>query len=515
MIGLGAIRIRSRRSSHVRDLLGLAGLRGPWNADPLGGRLLTVDETGGPITVLRITPPDLRNDPPQEPSQKIGRRLSTAVIHRDLESGPPLVFPLHTPQQSDVGLPRGTEATRVLIAREGGVLARAHRNDDIPTLVLGFRLSDLATEIFDRHRFHGAGHLAMVIEWYLDRFAGVPWARVSPWPDGRPPFLLSFDVEAGTPRRSVGRRILRIGGVELNRLGLPRPLRGRRLVTGTNMLRDVDGVHQSRRATLDLRRSKVGCAARSHEVVQWQLHRWRGATPPVQPSHDQDFRSFASKICGPHTNFYCGGVPTHRFEDEEIGFHGTDHTHFHQMNAARLERELTEGRLDTDGAPCIDVIRAPGLCWSPAYFAALGPAEWRVDSSFREVNDRQPIVPIRTSAGWWELPVQGNIMHRETTFPTEGLLDDRMINLYSHDHDVDTEEHRALLERRIAEIRATGRIPTSLGELGTWLESARSNELTSVRWRDGEAIVEGNLARGTIVETRGVKKRPSNSINQE
>ncbi|MAD79050.1 MAG: hypothetical protein CMJ51_06730 [Planctomycetaceae bacterium] len=515
MIGLGAIRIRSRRSSHVRDLLGLAGLRGPWNADPRGGRLLTVDETGGPITVLRITPPDLRNDPPQEPSQKIGRRLSTAVIHRDLASGPPLVFPLHTPEQSDVGLPRGTEATRVLVAREGGVLARAHRNQTVPTLVFGFRLSDLATEIFDHHRFHGAGHLAMVIEWYLDRFAGVPWARVSPWPDGRPPFLLSFDVEAGTPRRSVGRRFLRIGGVELNRLRLPRPLRGRRLVTGTNMLRDVDGVHQSRRATLDLRRSKVGCAASSHEVVQWQLRRWPGAMPPVQPSHDPDFRSFASKICGPHTNFYCGGVPTDRFEDEEIGFHGTDHTHFHQMNASRLERELTEGRLDTDGAPCIDVIRAPGLCWSPAYFAALGPAGWRVDSSFREVNDRQPIVPIRTSAGWWELPVHGNIMHRETTLPSEELLADRMINLYSHDHDVDTEEHRDVLERRIAAIRATGRIPTTIGELGTWLESARSNELASVRWRDGEATVEGSLIPGTVVENRGVKKRPSKSINKE
>ncbi|NCF40238.1 MAG: hypothetical protein GWP75_08995, partial [Planctomycetia bacterium] len=89
-----------------------------------------------------------------------------------------------------------------------------------------------------------------------------------------------------------------------------------------------------------------------------------------------------------------------------------------------------------------------------------------------------------------------------------------MINLYSHDHDVDTEEHRAILERRIAAIRATSRIPMTIGELGTWLESARSNELASVRWRDGEAMVEGSLVPGTVIENRGVKKRPSNSISQ-
>lgn len=151
------------------------------------------------------------------------------------------------------------------------------------------------------------------------------------------------------------------------------------------------------------------------------------------------------------------------------------------------------------------MIRAPGLCWSPAYFAALGPAGWRVDSSFREVNDRQPIVPIRTSAGWWELPVQGNIMHREPAIPAGGLLDDSMVNLYAHDHDLDTEGDRAVLERRIAAVRATGRVSMGLGELGAWLEASRSNELRSVRWQGHDAIVEGDLASGSVVEIRGTR----------
>ncbi|MEC8321292.1 MAG: hypothetical protein VX726_06680 [Planctomycetota bacterium] len=504
MTGLAAIRIRSRRVSHVRELLGMAGLRGPWAADPLGGRLLDVDESG-PLTVLRVTSSGHQPAAEPEPNRTMGREISTVVVHRDLVAGPPLVFPLREMPQRDVGPASGTDAMKVLVAREGGLLARAHRPDGVPTLVLGFRLSDLATQFLDHHRFHGAGHLALVLEWFLDRFARVPWARVSPWRDGRPPLLVSFDVEAGTPRRSVGGRILRIGGLELNRLRLPRPLRGRRLVIGTNLLRDVDGEHRSHRATLDLRRARPGCAAPSHEVVQWQLHRWRGSRPSVRPSHDPNFRSFASSTCGPHTNFYCGGVPDDRCEHEEAGFHGTDHTHFHRMSPSRLARELADGRRDVQGTSSVDVIRAPGLCWSPDYFAALGPAGWRVDSSFREVNDRQPIVPIRTSAGWWELPVQGNIMHREPAIPAGGLLDDSMVNLYAHDHDLDTEGDRAVLERRIAAVRATGRVSMGLGELGAWLEASRSNELRSVRWQGHDAIVEGDLASGSVVEIRGTR----------
>lgn len=499
----GAI-VRSERPELLRGLLGLAGFRGPWSPTTTEGLLLTVDGTG-PTTALRIGPQGPLPPRTTHPPSPIGRPVSTAVVHRDIQPGPTLVFPLRTTAQFDLGPNMRAGGRRVLVAREGGVLATATRDESTVTLEFGFRLCEFAADLFDRHRFHGAGHIALLIEWFLDEYARVRWARVSPWRDGHPPLLMSFDVEAGTPRRSVGRRVFRIGGLELNRLRLPRPLRGRRLVFGTNLLRDVDGEHRSHRATLDLRRAKPGCAASSHEVVQWQLHRWRSARPSVRPSHDPHFRSFASSTCGRHTNFYCGGVPDDRFADEEAGFHGIDHTHFHRMSSARLARELADGRRDAHGASSIDVIRAPGLCWSQAYFAALGPAGWRVDSSFREVNDRQPVVPIRTSAGWWELPVQGNIMHREPAIPARGLLDDRMVNLYAHDHDLDTEEDRAVLEQRIAAVRATGRVPMSLGELGAWLEASRSNELRSIRWQEHEAIVDGDLAIGSVVEIRGLE----------
>ncbi len=494
---LEGCRLDVRDQDAVKRLLKFAGLRGPWIDRAEYGSLLTIREQTDGSTLVGI-------DIPHEPhaalrlpeATALPDRVSTVLVHRSVGASRSLLFPLRLANQIALRLPGGGTWTRVLARREDGSTLAAATPELGGRMLLGFSLSDFCAKLEVQHDFHGAGHLAELIRWFLDTVAKCRWIRVSPWRNGTPPLLVSFDVEAGTPRRSVGRRILRGPGFELNHIRLPRPLRSKRIVFGRNVLRDPDGDIHSRRITVDLRRARVGCAHPSHEVDQWQFHIRMPNSPSPSPSHDPSFRRFASETCQRFVNFYCGGLPSEPVEGEEIGFHGTDHRHFHLLGPDDLNRELACGRGVSTGGIGSDLIRAPGLCWSHRFFDRLGTHGYRVDSSFREVNDLQPVIPIQTRDGWWELPVHGNLIRCSPDDP-RGLFADGMINVYCHDHELRDEAARTDFQDRLGRFAANGRTACGMTELTDWLERSLGNEVLQVRhdvdgWRVRAMLAEGS-----------------------
>lgn len=503
MLKINGIKLSCKKPQYVRKLLEANGLRGPWVRELSRGVFIKILENEY-ITQIQILSAAEEHKYANivQKLNKIDSNISTAVIHKRLGLPKTMLFPLRINQQYRLESHSGIKSQPVLVAREGGVIANATHYGDVKTLTFGFRLSDFATELYDNFNFHGLGHLSMILEWFLDRFAKAYWVRISPWPKGRPPLLMSFDVEINTPNRSVGKTLCKIWNLELNKLKIPKPLRGKRVIFKKNTLNNNQVQENSYRLTTDFRRSKLGYACVGQEVTQLQLHIWKHRYRKPTPSDDKVFRSFASGICT-HTNFYCGGLPAEEISGEEMGFHSTRHKHFNLMN----EKELTNELHNITPKPLnntIKSIRAPGLCWNKLYFSLLKESRYKVDSSFREINDIQPIFPIKTNDGWWEFPVQGNIFYRLPYLPTKGsdLMADRMISVYSHDHDVCSDENKALLKVRVEKIISLGWTPMTITELYVWLEQSQLNEIKSIEWDGHKANIKAEVHPDTLIETR-------------
>ncbi len=489
---LRGVRLDTPAPDRVRALLADLGVAGPWVDDdtPDPDVLHLTDHDG--VTRLTIGDP-----PPPLTARPIGRRISTLVTGRDVGASGTCVFPLYDLAHAALETPGGS--IRALIAREdGATIAIAQNREDGTDLTLGFSLASLLERIERDCVFFGRGHLVALIDWFLDTVARVARVRMSPWREGRPPLLLSFDIEANAARRSVGRRVGRLAGVELNRLRLPRPLRGPRWIVSKNQLHDPDGVHVSRRLTLDLRRGRRGCAGSPPFVDQWQLHLGVPKPPPVRPSIDGDFTRWAGATCGRFTSFYCGGLPPRSAPGEELGFHSVAHEHFHQSDGAALQGELAAGRAAAGDDEHHAAVRAPGLCWSTDYFRALGPSGFTIDSSFREISPAQPTTPIRTDHGWWELPVTANLLHGDGVRPPWGPPG--LLNMYAHDHDLRDETARRRFAERVATLLDAGYEPQGHVELVRWLEARRTNEMLAIEADDGGQItVRCQAAAGTAI----------------
>jgi hypothetical protein len=334
-----------------------------------------------------------------------------------------------------------------------------------------------------------------IIRWWLDHALDEASVRIDPWPHARPPALTSFDVEGEVARRSVGRQVLRLPPaskplIGLHRLDLMRPLRSRRFVYSRNRLIDADGVYSSLRFTIDLRREQRGLAAARRTVPQYQVHFRVPRAPAARVTDDPAFHHWIDASFPQATLYYCGGVPECSAVRTEIGFHGTDHTHFHQMREIDLASELSAGAEMLRAHERPTAVRAPGLLWSPTYYRLLDAMPFRIESSHREVNVFQPIWPIRTAGGWWELPVHGNLL---TSSDPERLVqtardDGTMLNMHCHDHEVRSDRERSEAIRRRDLISSGGF--DHIGHIGVleWMESARSHEILAVEPLDSDRV---------------------------
>ncbi len=497
----------------LRSLLRRAGLCGPWVHEE-GIDVLSIREDSGGTTIAAGPPmaDDAPAGQPEGPAPLVATP-ATLVSTRFAGFQRPLVFPVRRPLWHEVRpslVPHAPRVERLLVVRESGaVVALAHpaHGDVGPALRLGARLSELAGAARDDCCFDGYGQVVALLGWWLRERLEGRVLTLSPWPRGAPPLLASLDIEGRVARRSVGRTVFRLPPrsrplLEIARLDLIRPLRGRRVLASSNRLRDPDGQFTSRRVTVDLRRARRGCAAADPRVVQWQVHVRLPRRPEPLPTDDPGLVQWMDEILGAWTAFHCGGIPPAAAARPETGFHGTDHRHFHQMSAVDLRAELTAGIKLLAGTHPRSLIRAPGLLWNRAYFDAVGDHGYAVEASFRNVSAFQPSCPIRTARGWWQLPVNANLLTGPDPASLIASARDAgaMLSLHCHDHELTGASDRGTYRHRVEAFRSAGFVPMGHAELTAWLEDAERaavHRITSVADGSLEVVVEA--PRGTCV----------------
>ncbi|HRP63225.1 MAG TPA: hypothetical protein PK400_08035 [Phycisphaerales bacterium] len=491
----------------VRDLFRMSGIVGPW-CEQEAQDVLTVIEHEGITSICAGT-----TDGMSVPIDPLGSQAAssipmpaTIVVGRPVGSSATLSFPSYHCLHRELVPKKWPDSERVLVVRETGqTVALAGKWNNKPILHLGFSLSRFMHAVREQHCFFGFGHLVHCLNWWVEKYLEGRVLRISPWFRGRHPALLSFDVEGMVSRRSVGRCVLRLPPIhrpllEINQLKLIRPLRGKRIICSCNELIDPDGVHTSHRLTFDFRRGRRGCAARHHTITQWQLHFRLPQRPPAKPTDDPGFHDWAETLSAPIMMFYCGGIPDRAVHRMEIGFHGLTHEHFHQMPYSRLREELQSGACLFGARPTLRAIRAPGLLWSDAYFAALAGAGYAVDSSFREISATQPIFPIRTTEGWWELPVTGNLLTlpKLESLITSSLSSGSMLNLHCHDHEVREVDAKKRYTERVQVLKDAGLYCMGHIEFVEWLNRASENTIWAIerisdsRWRAVVDVIPGS-----------------------
>jgi peptidoglycan/xylan/chitin deacetylase (PgdA/CDA1 family) len=491
----------------VRALLGMAGCAGPWAAGgPLSLRFIEQDGCTA-VTTAPALPPlsDLARPEP------IAETTSTVLVHRNVAGGLRLIFPLRGIERFSLGGESLAGAIEVLSTRSPSrPLAVAGRHGDHPVLLAGFSLSDFADQSRRGHWFFGFGHVVFVLKWFIETFAGLALVGVSPWPGGRPPLVLSFDVEGKVARRSTGKTVLCIplagwNLLELSRLRMHRPIVSKRSGRSTNVLKDPDGQWTSHRWVRDRRPGPEGNFADDFQVDQWQLSPLIRKRPAVGPGGYAAFTKWAGAAVGRCTCFYCGLAAAPSGGGAEAAFHSFEHRHFNQMAPAALRAELARAAASFFPAGAPRAVRAPGLLWSDDYFRALGELGFHADASFKEVNAFQPIFPVRAGEGWWEVPVTGPVfgLPAGPGAARAAAATGGMISVYAHDFELSGEAERADYAARVAALQGAGFAPTGVLELVEWLARAEGNQIEELREApDGSVAVSARLARGSALVLR-------------
>lgn len=482
----------SHHAAPLRGLLRSIGYCGPWS-ETGDGQLRVIETDGCTLVTFGVESSEI-NDLVR--SAPINARTSTVTLSGMGEDLPMLLFPIRGLPHRHLLLTDLQEKALVLRARFSKQhLAFAGRRSGAPVLVIGFVLSDFLQRVSENLQFHGYSHLRLLLKWFIEEFARVSAVKISPWPDGRPPLVLTFDVEKNVGQRSLGRRVLRIGFgsrslVQVHRLRLIRPLITKRLVLSSNHLQDGDESVRSLRAMVDLRRGRIGTFADHPTVSQWQVQFGMQRDPHHGDANHRTFAGWVREHAHKSTAFCCGASNSRTTACANVGFHSFEHRHYNQRRPADIRAELNLAA-DTFFEPDeLRAVRAPGLLWNDAYFRALGEAGFACDSSFREVNHRQPVAPIRTAHGWWEIPVNGNLMRvgADDAMLRVADLSDGMLSLYAHDHDVDSQETSADFDNKLADLCAAGFSPISVQQLFTHLDAACNDEVSNVQPRDDGTI---------------------------
>ena len=140
--------------------------------------------------------------------------------------------------------------------------------------------------------------------------------------------------------------------------------------------------------------------------------------------------------------------------------------------------------------------------WNQTYFDAVGDHGYAVEASFRNVSAFQPSCPIRTARGWWQLPVNSNLL----TGPDPGMLiasardAEAMLSLHCHDHELTAASDRRTYRQRVEAFRAAGFVPMGHAELAAWLEAAERAVVHRITpAEDGSLVVVVEAPRGTSV----------------
>ncbi len=476
----------TQQRSAICDLLRMAGLAGPWNDD--GTCIFSITENEN-LTVLAVG-----GKPPVEiaKTKPLSRRVSTVEIKALWPGQPPLRFPLIDIPHSELDC-RQLDQKRVVL--RSAIVALAGHASGTPVLVLGFSLSKFLKRATDEYSFFGYGHLVTIIRWFLKDYACAEIIGLSPWPDGKRPLLLSFDVEGAIGRRSLGTNVLsfpfgNINLLQISRAKLVRPLVGRRCIFSVNTLNDPDGTFRSFRVTLDFRLAKRGCFALPLHATQFQCSVGIPRPRPEQKSDYADFNAWAQKHACRYTCFY-SGLDASTPVMAERGFHGLAHDHYNIIPKQRIRRELADAANGFFTDNNVRAVRAPGLLWSQEFFDALGETGYGLDSSFREMNFLQPLFPIRTDAGWWELPVTDNILTQNGRLGRILAANSHyggILSLYCHDHDLVQNDSKARYVQLVAKAEEAGHRRMGLIEFSDWLNRSRRSEILDVEL-DGDRTI--------------------------
>lgn len=433
---------------------------------------------------------------------------STVLVKTAVVGGARMLFPLIDVDHHALAAGAGLERAQEVLVTGGPrhVLGVVGRWRGHPLLALGFSLAALARQATEAHWFYGWGQLVALLRWFVERVVEAPCLLLSPWREGRQALVTSFDVEAAVGRRSLGKCVFCVPAgsrnlIEVRRLTLVSPLRGKRLRWSRALLHDPDGCWPSYRLTVDRRPGDVGSFALPPRVEQWQAQWLIPRRKPLRAHRYQDFAAWTDRACPGSTCFY-SGARTAPAAAGEAGFHGFDHQHFIQMGRARIRRELADAAEHFFRPGQRRLARAPGLLWSEDYFRALGDMGYQVDSSFREVNFRQPLLPVRVDAGWWEVPVTGSVGNLPDDLSWLRPHRDRggVVSVYAHDFELATDADRARYLARVEAMEAAGFARTGVTGLVDWLEASADNRVTGVEVGDrGRVRLSVRLAEGSMV----------------
>jgi hypothetical protein len=305
--------------------------------------------------------------------------------------------------------------------------------------------------------------------------------------------------------------------VHINLLKIIKPMVTKRIIPTVNYLRDPDGNFKSYRFIIDTRRCSSGLFCDNLEVNQWQFH-----FLIKKPSRDKQdghraFTQWALDKVKNFTNFYCGLKKEETLGIKEAGFHSTNHRHFNQLELHELRQELLFARNTLFPPNCPRAVRAPGLFWSREYFKALGELNFHMDSSFKETNSFQPIFPISTNQGWWEVPVTGNLFNVSTLEKTAAVasISGGILSFYAHDYDLESPEQKERYLSITTSLFQKGFVATGLLEFLDWLNVSQENEINEIsELQDGSILVTARLVPNSALVAKNLSGYQPRSISK-
>lgn len=492
-----------------KELLRWAGFAGPWTSRPTGLTLGASEDSHATAIAIDVDPSSVL----ARCRWRAVKGHATCVLKVPAIDDRPLIMPVWD-RHALIERTNGLDIDSVVLRhRKGkGDIGFWGHCDGSPYLALGFRLSEWLKTIGPVRGWYGYGQLAYLLRWFLREAAGCPVLFVNPWQWGRTPLLLSFDMESRALLRSKGSTVFRIRGgardlLNVSTLKLRVPLRGRRVRVNINRYREAIGEFASLRITMDWRPESTGTYCDRPWVRQVQVD---FCVPSRRVVKGRTYGGITKRLAhrfGKCSFFFCPPDNDSSSDRYECGFHGWSHEHFTEMSRRAIERALVRARQALLRDDAMPAARAPGLLWSAQYFDALAAARFGIDSSFREVNPFQPILPWRHACGWWEVPVTG--CYRNLPDPAKLVRaatgTGGMVSVYAHDHDLATaSDVEALAEWLGFAERSASTWRATLKELVSWLDEWRAHVVVK---REGGSVLVVTGVTGTVweVHSKGTK----------